>query len=347
MTINRREFGVAALTGATVALAGATATAQVASPAGTKPAKPAGPSRPPRCRVVVVNDIAGDPDGLFALAHALLSPAAEVRCFVGGGGDDEKQSPKHSVEAAAKIVELLNLPSQVPLHEGLIERFKDPRQPPRSPGVQAIIDEAMRDDTDVPLFVTVGGALTEIASALAIEPRIAKRLTLIWIGGRPHSVGGADEFNFSLDPAAVRFVFNESEVPIWQVPSDAYMSCVVSMDELKLHVAPMGGIGAWLYERTMAVANSLPFNTGDTWTLGDSPLVVLTALTTWFPSNPRPLRFEHTGGSAFEEKFTPRISVDGAYEPRQGGRKMRVYNSIDVRTMQSDLFAKLKLNYGS
>lgn len=33
----------------------------------------------PACRVIIDNDWAGDPDGLVALAHHLLSPANDVR----------------------------------------------------------------------------------------------------------------------------------------------------------------------------------------------------------------------------------------------------------------------------
>ena len=36
-----------------------------------------------RCRVVVDNDWAGDPDGLVALAHHLLSPANRVVAVTG------------------------------------------------------------------------------------------------------------------------------------------------------------------------------------------------------------------------------------------------------------------------
>ncbi len=47
---------------------------------------------------------------------------------------------------------------------------------------RAIVAEAMRDDP-MPLFVTCGGPLTNVAAALKLEPAIAKRMTLIWIGG--------------------------------------------------------------------------------------------------------------------------------------------------------------------
>ena len=37
----------------------------------------------PRMRVIVDNDFGGDPDGLFQLAHILLSPSVDVRAIIG------------------------------------------------------------------------------------------------------------------------------------------------------------------------------------------------------------------------------------------------------------------------
>ncbi len=338
MVFNRRQFAKGGAASAVAAwMTGATAEAKVSR------RSVATPNRNARCRVIIANDIAGDPDGLFSTVHALLSPTAEVRSFIAIAAEGEQQTPNRSIGVAREILRIMNMTGQIPLFAGTTDKLKDVGSPPRSAGAQAIIDEAMRTDTDLPLFVTVGGGLTDMATALILEPRIADKLTLVWIGGAPHDRPPVWEFNYSVDPAAVRFVFNDSRVPIWQVPSDVYGTCVISRAELELNVAPYGQIGSWLYTKTLEVADSLPFNTGETWTLGDSPLVVLTALTSWFASSPKPLKFENTGASRYTEIITPRIGKDGAYEPRTEGRKMRVYNTIDTRTMHEDLFAKLQL----
>jgi len=41
----------------------------------------------------------------------------------------------------------------------------------------------MRDDVQEPLYVVCGAGLTNIASAWLMEPQIAERIILIWIGG--------------------------------------------------------------------------------------------------------------------------------------------------------------------
>jgi len=60
----------------------------------------------------------------------------------------------------------------------------------------------MREDSPLPLYVAVGGGLTEVASALKIEPRIAGHMTLVWIGGDALPGGGVGETNFNIDPVA-------------------------------------------------------------------------------------------------------------------------------------------------
>ncbi len=99
----------------------------------------------------------------------------------------------------------------------------------------AIIDEAMRDDADLPLFVTCGAGLTEVASAWLLEPRIGARLVLVWIGGNEHTdlakpppdTSGL-EYNLNIDPLAAEVVFNDSDIPIWQVPRNMYRDVLAS-----------------------------------------------------------------------------------------------------------------------
>lgn len=310
----------------------------------TLPASKSSPFTPkqgPRARVMVVNDLSGDIDGLFATVHALLSPSAEVRGIVGTAALGVSETPQRSIENAAEILRLMGLTGKVPLHVGAPRRMTDSRTAIDCPGARAIIEEAMRD-SKVPLYITVGGGLTELASALLLEPRIADRFTLVWIGGKPHDEGGP-EYNFLLDRKAAQFVFNSSTVPLFQVTSKGYGTCQVSNSELQAHVAPYGAIGAWLYGRLEAAAASMSWNAGETWTLGDSPLVLLTALTSWVPSGPG--RYDGTS-SPFVETFAPRLHDDGSYERRSEGRKIRVFDGVDTRLMFGDFFSKMRQHYG-
>jgi hypothetical protein len=354
MAISRRRLVQVASAVAGSGMAAASAEAQGApAPSRSVPqeARKGGPFTPPagpRARVIVTNDLCGDVDGLFATVHALLSPSADVRGVVGTGTPMKGETPERSVELAHELLGLMGQEGSIPVHAGGA-KLADAATPVRSAGAQAIVDEAMRTDTRLPLFVTAGAGLSEVASAVLMEPRVAERMTLVWIGGgRPNTSFAKAEFNLSIDPLAAQVLFNRSTAPIWQVPSDTYQTCLVSVAELQARVGPCGAVGAWLYGNLEEATRKHPgLNTGETWTLGDSGLVLLSALADWAPNVVgRTLRYDRTGSSLHDEAVAPRINGDGTTGPGEPGRTVRLYRSLDVRLMLEDFFAKLRLNYG-
>ena len=219
----------------------------------------------------------------------------------------------------------------------------DARTPVDSAASRAIVEEAMRDDTDLPLYVACGAGLTEIASAWLREPRIAERLTLVWIGGAEDPAlatpppGASDvEYNLNIDPIAARVVFNDSDLAIWQVPRNAYRQTLLSSAELDARIRPHGAIGALLAESIDAVIEGralLGQSLGETYAYGDSPLVLLTALQSSFEADP--------SSSEWAARPAPVIRDDGTPEFGGEGRGIRVYTRLDTRLMFEDLFAKL------
>lgn len=313
--------------------------------------EPFAPMAGPRSRTLFVNDLSGDLDGLYALVHQALSSSTELRGVIATSTGRPGETAERSAELAAEVFELLGKPDRVKVHAGAASKLKVLGAPIPSPGTQAIIEEAMRTDTTLPLYVAVGGGLTEVASALMIEPRIAERFTVVWIGGDAYPEGGKGETNFNIDAIAAQFVFNESRVRIWQVPRSVYATCLVSATELQAYVAPNGAIGEWLYRKVVEAPRKYRgvLNMGETWTLGDNPLVVLTALTDWSPGTAakRPFTYERTGSSASETVPVPVLNADGTFTPRADGRMIRIFRSIDNRMMLNDLFAKLRVNFGA
>lgn len=151
------------------------------------PALAAAPRKIPQrasARVIVDNDFGGDPDGLAALAHQLLSPKTRVPLITVSALDPKfpsdagkGQSVRAGRELARELVRRIG-PDGSPLIAAGAEDFS--LAP--SDAARAIVAEALRDDP-LPLIVTCGGPLTNIAAALRLEPAIAKRMTVIWIGG--------------------------------------------------------------------------------------------------------------------------------------------------------------------
>lgn len=306
----------------------------------------------PRYRVITDNDYSGDPDGLVQLAHELLSPSTETVAVIGTHlrmGDPwirTDDTAAEAVEAARKIIELCGLEGKVNLFKGAVPSMADRKSPIDSDGVQAIIREAMREDTNQPLFVVCGASLTEIASAWLIEPRIAEKLTLVWIGGHEHDElaspppGGTDlEYNLHIDPIAAQVVFNDSNLSVWQFPRNMYRTVIASRAELYSRMRPHGQLGQHLFDSLGSVSKMIAdmgFSTGEVYILGDSPLVLATALQSIFEPD--------TSSSFYVTKPKPNILDSGLYQENPNGTPMRVFTQLDNRLLLEDLYAKLEMH---
>lgn len=304
----------------------------------------------PQTRVLIDNDWAGDPDDLYQLVHHLLSPSHEIRGIISSRlrdddpFDDSGKSATNGLSIAKDVFARMGLESTELLFLGSDKGLTDVNTPQDSEAAQAIIAEAMRDDVDTELFYLAGGGLTDLASALLLEPRIAERMKLIWIGGNEHDGLATPplnampiEYNLLIDVPAGQVVFATSDLEIWQIPRNIYRQCLVTDVELRRRVRPFGQLGEYLYDEIAEVLNRVIGQgrvVAESYALGDSPLVLLTALRSTFETD--------TSSSFFVEKPTPHLTSEGAYRSVRGERPMRVYTQVDVRLMFEDFYLKLE-----
>lgn len=305
----------------------------------------------PRIRVITDNDFSGDPDGLFQLAHLALSPSVEIRAVIGSHlryDDGFDKSGKQAANAAAKanaLLATLKLKNKIPVIAGSNTAMINDSTPVNSKAVDFIIKEALRTDTKTPLYILCGAGLTEVASALLKAPQIADKFTLVWIGGPEYTDlassppnASAIEYNANIDIAAVRVIFNHSTVNLWQVPRNAYRQALISYSELTTKIKSHGKTGKFLCNELDSLLSKMKqygLNLGETYILGDSPLVLLTALQS--PWEPDP------SSSTYVARKAPLINQQGNYEVNHNGRNIRVYNLLDTRLMFNDFFAKMEL----
>ncbi|MEJ7682045.1 MAG: nucleoside hydrolase [Segetibacter sp.] len=292
----------------------------------------------------LIMTFSGDPDGLFQLAHQLLSPSVEVRGIIGShlregdSFDNSKTQANNAAREASEVLKLLKLNGKVPVIAGSNTAMLNDSVPVRSEAVQFIIKEAMRTDTKAPLYVLCGAGLTEIASAVLTQPEIAPKITLVWIGGPeytdlafPPPGYSNPEYNLNIDINAAKVIFNKSSIAIWQVPRNAYRQCLLSYSQLLLKVKTKGEVGKYLaakIENIIKRIGKYGLNIGETYILGDSPLVLLTALQSSFEADP--------SSSRYVIKMVPKINDRGQYEFNEKGRNIRVYDDLDINLMFED-----------
>lgn len=266
----------------------------------------------PRCRVLVDNDFSGDPDGLVALAHHVLSPSNRVVAVTSSFLNQTMPGPHPTAgDGAALADELLDVIGagvRPAVHAGSEGPFDRDRSP-ISAAAEAIVEEARRGDS-LPLYLVCGGPLTNVATALRHAPDTAGRLILVWIGAsvRP----AAFEYNRDTDAAAADFVFAAPGLAIEQFPLEAYRRCAYSAAELEHDLGGSGRVGEWLWHHFTSPPSWVEL--GGMWPLGDSPPLLITALT---------------------DSWTSAEEAAGA---------RHVHTDVDFRLIVGDMIARLRLH---
>jgi inosine-uridine nucleoside N-ribohydrolase len=281
-------------------------------------------------RVIIDTDAKNEADDQYAIVHALLSPKLDNLGFIAAHYGLQEDSVERSYHEIEKLFDLMHLPKEGMIHRGAQNSLKDEKTPEYSDGAQFIINEALKED-ERPLYVLFLGGITDLASAYLIEPRIAKRLTAVWIGGGPYP-GGGEEYNLWNDIPAANVVFS-SPIELWQVPQNAYKQVAVTLAELEYRVKPCGELGNYLFEQLDAFnqtegVRKMDYFTGEKWILGDSPAVGL-------------LLYEDSSHYTWQQ--APRIASDMTYIHNGVNRPIRVYDSIDYRILLEDFYSKLAL----
>ena len=296
-----------------------------------------------RVRYIVHTDCKNEADDQYTLAHILMTPKLDVKGIVAAHFDAATrfnpelkpgETAKASYGEVLKVMDLMHLSGQYPVLMGAPVALADEKTPIDSEGARFIIEEAMKED-NAPLFIGMQGCLTDLASAILMEPKICERMTAIWIGGGDYPSGGY-EFNLDMDIPAANVVLSSS-MPVWQVPSGTYKQFAVSLAELQVRVMPYGKIGAYLFEEMEAhnqfMAFLLEWPHGETWCLGDEGVICA-------------LLEDVQRTEGYTEIAAPYIDADMRYLPgKNPDRKIRVYHRMDVRLDLEDFYAKLKINY--
>jgi purine nucleosidase len=288
---------------------------------------PAGPRR-----LIIDTDAKNEADDQYAIVHALLSPTLDVRGIVPAhfGTRRTTRSMEESREEVDLLLRLMDRTDSVVVADGAPAALADATTPAPSAGSRLIIEEARKDEGT--LYVAFLGPLTDMASAILEAPEIQDRdVVVVWIGGPPFDgivEGYHPEFNLSNDVTAANVVM-DSRIPVWQIPMPVYSMVSVGHEELRQRVAPLGELGAYLVQQLV------DFNAShdedlmmDFRSLGDSPAIGAIM-------NPR--------GAIWRERPAPRFTADGGMEPADASRRtVLVCESIDVRWLLEDMFAKLR-----
>lgn len=206
-----------------------------------------------RVRMVLDTDTYNEIDDQFAVVHALLSPdemnveAIYAAPFHNNRSADAEDGMEKSYDEIIRLLGFLGVESDGLVYRGSRFFLSDSESPATSDAANDIIKRAMTDPDD-PIYVVAVGAITNVASAIMIEPEIIKRIVVVWLGGNPLYWSHTREFNLAQDIHAARVVL-DSGVPFVHLPARGVVSHLhTTVSEMERYVQGKGKIGDYLVE---------------------------------------------------------------------------------------------------
>lgn len=181
---------------------------------------------PPTGKVDVVldTDAYNEVDDQFAIAYLVRSnDRLQVKGFTAAPFLNARvTSPREGMEKSFdEILHILTLAQREDLHSavhrGSDRYLPDEQTPVPSDAAEFLVALSRAYTPENRLYVVSIGAITNLASALLMDPTMADRVVAVWLGGHAHHWSDTVEFNMMQDVAAARVVF-DSGIPLVQLP---------------------------------------------------------------------------------------------------------------------------------
>jgi inosine-uridine nucleoside N-ribohydrolase len=207
--------------------------------------------------VVLDTDTYNEIDDQFAVVYSLLSPEnLKVEAIYAapfhnkrsdGPADGMEKSYQEILRLLSRMEEKSRRSPDGFVHRGSTSYLPAPDKPVESDAARDLIERAGARPGD-PLYVVAIGAITNVASAILMEPEIIRRIVIVWLGGNPVHWPTAAEFNLRQDLHASRLVF-DCGVPLVHIPCQGVTTHLrTTLPEMREHVKGRGAIGEYLHQ---------------------------------------------------------------------------------------------------
>lgn len=210
--------------------------------------------------LVIDTDAYNEIDDQFAISYALRAQdRLHLLALCAAPFHNERSTgPADGMEKSyQEILKLLSLAGEnVPVYRGSTTYLPDEKTPVPSDAAQALAQLAMEHTTENPLYVAAIGAITNVASALLMQPEIADRMVLVWLGGSALHWPDNQEFNILQDVAAARVAF-DSGVPLVLLPCHGVVTHFTTTGpELEYWLRGKNPLCDYLVQQTEDAANA-------------------------------------------------------------------------------------------
>lgn len=281
---------------------------------------------------VLDTDTFNEIDDQFALSYLLKSDdkintrAIYAAPFFNAHSASPKDGMEKSYDEILKLLDLMGREDMKPhVFRGSETYLPDETTPVSSQAAGHLARLAMDYTPENPLYVIAIGAITNVASAILLNPEIISRVVVIWLGGHALSWPDTREFNMVQDIAAARVIFG-STAPLVQLPCMGVVSAfTVSGDDLKNQLSGKNKLCDYLVETT--VNEVAGYTDSPVWSRAIWDVTAVGWLTGDFMAD----SIEHA----------PIPDFDGRYAFDSGRHFYKYVYHIDRDALLRDLFVKL------
>lgn len=221
---------------------------------------------PPKGKVSVVidTDTYNEVDDQFAIAYAMLSQEKlQVEAVYAAPFSSDffarlmqtdgvaipmtgnlQEGLELSYQEILKLMKLLNMDTEGRVFRGS-SRYMTKKEEPVDSDAACDLVKRVHECEDV-LYVIAIGEITNIASAILMDPEIIKKMVVVWLGGQPLYWPHTIEFNLGQDILASQTIL-DSGVPLVLVPCMSVASYLsVSGPELEANIKGKSAVGTYL-----------------------------------------------------------------------------------------------------
>ncbi|MBN2713476.1 MAG: nucleoside hydrolase [Planctomycetes bacterium] len=206
-----------------------------------------------KLRMVLDTDTYNEVDDQFALVQAMMAPerleveAIYAAPFHNGRSEGPADGMEKSYEEILRLLKLLGKNHEGFVFKGSKSYLPAKDKPVESEAARHLVKLAMTEN-DHPLYVVAIGAITNVASAILMEPEIIKNIVVVWLGGSDASRDSASEFNLRQDVPAAQIIF-DSGVPFVRIPCNNVSShLITTKPELAFYIKGKSALGDYLYD---------------------------------------------------------------------------------------------------
>lgn len=283
--------------------------------------------------VVLDTDAYNEIDDQYAIAYLLKSDdklntkAIYAAPFFNNKAESVADGMEKSYREILNITSLIGI--EKPVFRGSETYLPDEQTPVISDSAKDLAERANSYSPENPLYVVAIGAITNVASAILLNPKVAENTVIVWLGGHAQHFSHTKEFNMYQDVAAARVVFG-CGVPLVQLPCMGVVSAfTLSKPELECWFKGKNKLADYLTDITIREMGER-VTTGEVW----SKVIWDVSAVAWLLND--------------KDRFmssrlitAPIPSYDFMYTMKPDGHLMRYVYQIKKDSLLRDLIEKL------